>query len=99
MSNLSLLKSPGDGSGERVLGQGKISPSSRLSLGQVNYLMVEYTPGASLVQPRRRRRREKGSGRSRSSSALRVFVNDPGRLGSAVLSVDLDVSTILRSGG
>eukprot|EP00903_Cladosiphon_okamuranus_P017746 g16336.t1 len=90
----------------RVLGRASLLRSCSLSLDQVNYLMVDYLVG----QPRRGRDRGEGSGTDKRESGqlgtgtatmaeLMVFVNDPGRSGSPVLSLKLDLWTLIELGG
>lgn len=78
----------------RILGRTSLPPTCGLALGQVNYLMVDYTPK---TLGRRGRRGEVGE--PRAGSKLSVFVNDPGRSGSAALSVQLDLWTVIEMGG
>lgn len=89
------------GEGVRTLGQVSLPRSSGLSLGQVNYLMVDYSLGELPTE-----RRSGGGGERvgtredfRSGARLSVFVNDPGRSGSAPLSVKLDLWTHIEMGG
>lgn len=85
-----------------VLGQASLPRSSGLSLDQVNYLMVDY-----LVGPPRpgSDKREGGGADAREGSRLgtgaelMVFVNDPGRSGSPVLSLKLDMWRLIELGG
>lgn len=80
----------------RILGRTALPPTCGLSVGQVNYLIVEVVP-RTLV---RARGRDGGSGQRRTSeSRLLVFVNDPGRSGSPVLSLGLDLWTLVEMGG
>lgn len=94
----------------RVLGQASLPQSCGLSLGEVNYLMVDYLVG----QPRSGRDRGEGAGAAADSregsrpgtgvetgtgAELMVFVNDPGRSGSPVLSVKLDMWKLIELGG
>lgn len=84
----------------RLLGRATLPSSCGLSLGQVNYLMVDYSLGGR-PRPRRDEREEAGS-RERGlgvGAELMVFVNDPGRSGSPVLSVKLDMWKLIELGG
>ena len=93
--------SAGRGSQLRTLGHATLPRSCGLSLGHVNYLAVDYALGE--VRPTRKPRgdeEEAASGKeARPSARLRVFVNDPGRLGSAVLSVAVDLWALIEMGG
>ena len=94
--------SEGRGSGLRTLGRAALPRSCGLHLGQVNYLMVDYALGE--LRPARKPTRgsdEAASPRkdSRPSARLRVFVNDPGRSGSASLSVPLDLWALIEMAG
>lgn len=81
----------------RSLGQATLPRSCGLSLDQVNYLMVDYCVG----RPRAERSEGAAGSRegSRSGAELMVFVNDPGRSGSPVLSVELDIWKLVELGG
>lgn len=90
----------------RLLGRATLPRSCGLSLGQVNYLMVDYNAGQP--QPRSspgpRSDEEGGSWTSRrrgsgSGAELMVFINDPSRSGSPVLSVELDMWKLIELGG
>ncbi|CAM9312401.1 unnamed protein product, partial [Hapterophycus canaliculatus] len=92
----------------RLLGHATLPRSCGLSLGQVNYLMVDYTPGQSQPQiapgPRSRSNDENGPrssrrGGSTSGAELVVFINDPSRSGSPVLSVKIDMWNLIELGG
>ncbi|CAM9832246.1 unnamed protein product [Ectocarpus sp. 12 AP-2014] len=88
------------GQAVRLLGRATLPSSCGLSLGQVNYLMVDYSLGGP-PRPRRDEREEAGS-RERGlgvGAELMVFVNDPGRSGSPVLSVKLDMWKLIELGG
>lgn len=98
------LDNPGErrGSGLRTLGRVALPRSCGLHLGQVNYLMVDYAIGEA--RPTRKPRRESDeaapSGEEpRPSARLSVFVNDPGRSGSASLSVAVDLWALIEMGG
>eukprot|EP00752_Nemacystus_decipiens_P015142 g13489.t1 len=86
----------------RMLGQASLPRSCGLSLDQVNYLMVDYVVG----QPRPGRdggedgrADTKEGARLGTGAELMVFVNDPGRSGSAVLSLKLDMWRLIELGG
>ncbi|CAB1118482.1 unnamed protein product [Ectocarpus sp. CCAP 1310/34] len=88
------------GKAVHLLGRATLPNSCGLSLGQVNYLMVDYSLGER-PRPRRDERDEAGS-RERGlgvGAELMVFVNDPGRSGSPVLSVKLDMWKLIELGG
>lgn len=98
--------SEGQGSGLRTLGRATLPRSCGLHLGQVNYLMVDYALGQ--VRPTRKPRgeneqtaasRNESRPSARPSARLRVFINDPGRSGSAALSVALDLWALIEMGG
>lgn len=82
----------------RTLGQVTLPRSCGLSLGQVNYLIVDYTPG-DFQQSRRSGGSEETATREASTATLRVYVNDPGRSGSALLSVGVDLWALIEMGG
>ena len=68
----------------------------------MNYLMVDYAVGEA--RPTRKTRGESDGvapsrKESRPSARLSVFVNDPGRSGSASLSVALDLWALIEMGG
>lgn len=81
----------------RSLGQATLPRSCGLSLDQVNYLMVDYCVG----QPRAQRDEAAAGSRqgSRLGAELMVYVNDPGRSGSPVLAVKLDMWKLIELGG
>lgn len=90
----------------RSLGQATLPRSCGLSLDQVNYLMVDYCVG----QPRTERKEDGGGGGDDTAGSreggsrlgapeLMVFVNDPGRSGSPVLAVKLDMWKLIELGG
>lgn len=92
----------------RMLAHASLPRSCSLSLDQVNYLMVDYLVG----QARPGRDRGEGSGADTREGAqlgtrtgtgtraeLAVFVNDPGRSGSPVLSLKLDLWRLIELGG
>lgn len=83
----------------RILGRTNLSPTCGLALGQVNYLMVDYTPNYLRTKTLGRRGRRGEAGEPRAGSKLSVFINDPGRSGSAALSVQLDLWTVIEMGG
>lgn len=89
----------------RVLGQALLPPSCDLSLGQVNYLMLDYTPpearrgGGSGGKGHDEGDKLGGNGGSGARAKLRVFVNDPGRSGLPLLSVDVDLWKLIEMGG
>ena len=90
----------------RVLGQASLPRSCRLSLDQVNYLMVDYL----VRQPRPARDRVDDGGHGGAGgregvrlggteAELMVFVNDPARSGVPVLSIELDMGRLIELGG
>lgn len=92
----------------RVLAQASLPRSCGLSLDQVNYLMVDYLVGQPPLSGREDRDRgEGGAGaadaregsRLGTGAELMVFVNDPGRSGSPVLSLKLDMWRLIELGG
>lgn len=94
--------SEGRGLGLRTLGRASLPRSCGLHLGQVNYLMVDYALGEA--RPTRKPRKASDEAapsrkESRPSARLKVFVNDPGRSGSASLSVALDLWALIEMGG
>lgn len=87
--------------GVRTLAQAILPDSCGLSLGQLNYLMVDYTPAElRLKRPTASKHEERGSQTGpRSGARLKVYVNDPGRSGLALLSADVDLWTLIEMGG
>lgn len=89
----------------RELGRASLPRSCGLALDQVNYLMVDYLVGQP--RPGRDSRGEGGAADAREVSRLGagtgaelvVFVNDPGRSGSPVLSLKLDMWRLIELGG
>ncbi|CAN0154421.1 unnamed protein product [Scytosiphon promiscuus] len=90
----------------RLLGRATLSSLCDLSLGQVNYLMVDYTVGQPLQQASSGLPSDKEGGSrtsmrggSGSGAELMVFINDPSRSGSPILSVKLDMWKLIELGG
>ena len=86
----------------RILGQANLPRSCGLSLDQVNYLLVDYLvgqprPGGDRGEDGRAQARE--GAQLGTGAELMVFVNDPGRSGSPVLSLKLDMWRLIELGG